>query len=41
MSDQPTQPVIEETADDMSPTDEVRPALRLSQRKTTARCSPA
>jgi hypothetical protein len=43
MSDQPAQPVVEEIADDKAPKDDVRPKLRLSARKTAARCgiSPA
>jgi hypothetical protein len=39
MSDQqPTQPVVEETADDRAPSDDVRPALRLSRKTVAARC---
>lgn len=40
MSEQPTQPVVEEITDDKAPKDDVRPTLRLSARKTISRCRP-
>lgn len=41
VSEQPTQPVVEEMTDDKAPKDSVRPSLRLSQRKRITRCASA